>query len=248
MNDDSFVEITPGVYKMKPEEKGLSTVEFQGKTYFRFMDYFYIETENLDDLKPEQVSNLCRARAMYPHLISPVNIEVRQNFKALVEIVRPSKLLEIGAGQDPVLSLDETEQIHYVLSDADTSVVTHHTKAGRECYEFSKNICNVPDLNDLFDMAIAVFVLHFPFHKNQLLELSKRLKPSGIIVANVYRRNSESRDILMNEMLDAGFISLRIPDNVEICRDHEYWIIGKQDSQLKKYAHILEKLVLKQNL
>lgn len=248
MNEAAYEMVTDGVLKIANNKKGPTCIEYDGILYYRFMDYFYTQTENLDELSPEGVSNLCRARAKFPLLISPINISVRLLFKALAQKIRPTTLLEIGAGRDPVFEAETLNGMHYVLSDADRDVVTAHSVLDTECYTFSEQVCELPIKESYFEMVIAVFVLHFPFHKIQMLELHRRLKPSGVIVANVYRRSIEARNKLTLEMEDSGFKILKIKDTKNLCRDHEYWILGKSDAQMQYCALTLKELIEDQKL
>ncbi|MDY0834334.1 hypothetical protein [Pseudomonas sp. SED1] len=247
MNKAMFETVEDGVLKIVdnkqvgPEE----IVHFEVK-YYRFMDYFYTQTKHLDELTPEGVSNLCRARAKYPLLISKTNVEVRSLFKALAKKIGPATLLEIGAGRNPVFEDEEPAEMHYVLSDADSEVVAFHLESKSECYAFSGETCNLPLKKDYFEMVIAVFVLHFPFHKEQLTELHKRLSSSGVIIANVYRRSDEAREKLTSEIIETGFKIKKIIDSAKLCRDHEYWILGKSDAQLENCAITLEELIVQQ--
>src|SRR3990167_1114184 len=211
MNESEFEMVAPGVLKIIKNEKGPSETEYKGTKYFRFMDYFYIQTKHLDELTPEEVSNLCRARAKFPDLISQINIEVRSLFKALALEICPSSLLEIGAGRNPVFAATATKDMHYVLSDADREVVEYHSNTDTKCYIFSDAACALPCQEGYFEMIIAVFVLHFPFYEIQLRELYRSLKPSGVIVANVYRRSSEARikiDPMTSTLLESGQFSV----------------------------------------
>lgn len=243
MTENDFEMVTPGVLKIVKNEKGPADINFQGMKYFRFMDFFYTQKQNLDELLPEEVSNLCRARAKYPSLISPVNTTVREIFKSLAHSICPSSLLEIGAGMHPVFSTNAPEAMRYVLSDADSEVVAHHINVKTECYIFSEINCQLPLKEDDFEMVIAVFVLHFPFHKSQLDEIHKRLKSTGVVVANVYRRNPTSREVLLEEMKCAGFKVKQVSDPRELCANHEYWILGKQDAQIENCASLLMGLI-----
>lgn len=243
MNESAFEMVVTGVLKTANNKKGPPSIEYEGELYYRFMDYFYTQTEHLDELTPEGVSNLCRARAKFPLLISPINVAVRLLFKALAQNICPATLLEIGAGRNPVFEDDALEGMHYVLSDADREVVTAHSILDTECYTFSEKECDLPIKEDYFEMVIAVFVLHFPFHKIQLFELYRRLKHSGVIIANVYRRSPEARLKLTLEMEESGFKILKIQDAKDLCRDHEYWILGKSDAKMASCAIALEQLI-----
>lgn len=245
MEENAFCEVEPGVLKTINDEIGPEAVGYKGRLYYRFMDFFYIRTKNLDELSPAEVSYLCRARAKYPHLISNVNEDVRRIFKEYARIINPFSLLEIGVGKNPVLGLADCKPKHYILADADQEVVAYHSSIANICYEFSRDVCKLPKYENFFEMAIAVFVFHFPFHTNQILELTTRLKPRGIIVANVYRRSAASRAALTDAIASAGLTIEKVQDYSNLCRDHEYWLLGKDCEQVKKCTSILDKIVNK---
>jgi hypothetical protein len=248
MSSELFREITPGVLKIDSDERGPAEVEYENSIYFRFMDYFYIQNNNLDELTSEQVSNLCRARALYPHLITLTNDAVRNIFKVLAQAVKPHSLLEIGAGRNPVFKMgDSSTPDRYILADADPEVIDHYKNLSRECYNFSHDFCELPDLDNFFEMAIAVFVLHFPFYESQLLEIKKRLKPSGIVVANVYRRSNASREILTQGIEKLGFEIIKIQDPKNLCKNHEYWIFGEEKSSIENCANKLMEIIMELN-
>lgn len=244
MEQNEFTEVTPGVLKINSNRPGPDDVTYKGTKYYRFMDYFYTQDENLDEMTLDQVSNLCRARAMYPGLISSVNVKVRAVFKELANAMRPASLLEIGAGKNPVYEVNDSKPNRYILADADFEVVDYHCNLKSECYEFSREICRLPAFDNFFELVIAVFVLHFPFHQSQLTELYRRLSVSGVVVVNIYRRSAKSRECLTSEMVNTGFKVKKIHDANNLCREHEYWILGKQDADLEKCALVLQRIIL----
>ena len=245
MSVNLLEEIEVGVLKIKGDKPGPDKVEYNGRIYYRFMDFFYIQNCNLDELEPEQVNSLCRARAKYPNLISVVNRDVREVFKELAETIRPTSLLEIGVGRNPIFGNDGYKPDYYILADADAEIVMHYANSNGNCYKFSKDICEIPNFDNFFEMAIAIFVMHFPFHKSQLLEIRKRLKKSGIVVANVYRRDFSSRIKLTRDITDAGFKIMKVQDSNNLCRDHEYWILGNEDAHIQNCATKLEMIIKK---
>lgn len=243
MCEFEFEMIEPGVLKIKNNMKGPKETEHEGIKYFRFMDFFYTRTEDLDQLSPDEVSNLCRARARFPTLISQPNIEVRSLFKALALEIGPSSLLEIGAGLNPLFAGTTTMGMHYVLSDADQEVVKSHSNTDTECYIFSDAACVLPHQEGHFEMVIAVFVLHFPFYKTQLIELYRTLNKTGVIIANVYRRSDNARIQLTSDIESSGFKILKVKDTKHLCLNHEYWILGKSEAQMKICASTLKKII-----
>ncbi|MNR33546.1 hypothetical protein D3C85_1512280 [compost metagenome] len=126
--------------------------------------------------------------------------------------------------------------------------MTHHVNSSTECYVFSETACGLPLDENYFEMVMAVFVLHFPFYKTQLDELHKRLKVSGVVIANVYRRSANSRERLIADMECSGFKVLKVQDANNLCVEHEYWILGKQDAQMEICASTLKELIAHQEL
>lgn len=243
MNEILLQEVEPGVLKLMTGEAGPDEITYKGTNYYRFMDFFYIQNKDFDDLAPEAVSNLCRARAKFPHLISDVNQDVRRIFKVLVQKINPTNLLEIGVGKNPIFGSTDAKPNQYILADADNEIVEFHKNSNNDCYNFSEQTCQIPSFDSFFDMAIAVFVLHFPFHINQIVEVYTRIKNSGVVIANVYRRDFASREKLTCDILSTGFKILKVQDSANLCRDHEYWILGKDDKDIQNCASILKNIL-----
>ncbi len=223
-----ILEIEPGVYLSKDTRKSSDIIKHKEILLYRFMDSFYIEKENLEDLSPSEVENLCRARLKYPSLIGPANAKVKKIIENYVQIALPKKLFEIGAGKSPAIEKPPTETA-YTTSDADSEAEYANEE---KVLLFSANKCDLPYKDSSLDMAIAVFVFQFKIYKPQIEELYRCLKDDGLIIANVYRRKDASRINLETDFKTAGFNVSRIADPQNLCRDHEYWLIGKDSKTL----------------
>ncbi|XFB05004.1 class I SAM-dependent methyltransferase [Azotobacter salinestris] len=235
-------EVSAGVFMMLNGERGPGELDFEGQRLFRFMDCFYIRKQHLDELSPEEVKNLCRVRENFPGLIDPANSEVHALFARLIERIQPRKLLEIGAGTRPVLA-EVPPYMDYVLSDADRAVFSDTEGVGSNCHVFSGSEYKLPHSDSYFEMVVAVFVLQFPFYKEQIAELYRCLAPSGIVVANMYRRTELSRERLAGDFECAGFKLYKLPDIKSLCRGHEYWILGKDYESVMACGKSLEELM-----
>lgn len=235
---DVVEEICDGVFKLL-QGSGGKCIEYNGEVLYRFMDCFYIKKEHLHELSAEEVSNLCRARARYPELITNVNSLVQAIFLKLVRQANPQKLLEIGSGSRPLLSTPP-EHFLYVMSDADQSVVMSHSASKAQFCEFSSTNSKLPYGEEFFDMVIAVFVLQFKFYDAQISELYRCIAQEGVFVANVYRRSPAASKELCEQFESKGFKVFRILDPQSLCSAHEYWLVSKSQGQIQRIAALLD--------
>ncbi|WP_064118909.1 methyltransferase domain-containing protein [Pseudomonas fluorescens] len=239
MSDHRFEMIEPEVLKVLGDKKGPDKAEHEGKTYYRFMDFFYTYTPYLDELTAVEVSDLCRARANHPELISQTNIDVRNLFKRVAVELSPKTFLEIGAGSHPIFYDEPQNSTDFIISDADQDVIDRLENQQNKCQLFSNTQYKLHFNDNHFELVMAVFVLHFPFYKEQLIELYRTMSPHGAMIANVYRRTIEAKERLHADMEEAGFKIYKIHDTKELCRDHEYWIIGKDLNHLYNCGEVL---------
>lgn len=217
----SIVRICDGVYVDEGDELGPEERVHEGRLLHRFMDKFYIRCET-DELTPIEVDVLCRARASKPSTILRANSVVQELFRGLVRLRNPARLLEIGAGASPVFQDGGWlgDPLSYVKCDA----APDHANGW---HVFSGFNAELPLESDYFDMAIAVFVLHFHFYASQVVELHRCMAPKGVFIANIYRRKPASLMRLNQSFGEAGFFVETLPDPHALCQDHQYWVVGK---------------------
>lgn len=237
-----FEVIEPNVLKVVGDEKGPDETTHNGKKYYRFMDFFYTYTPFLDELEAVDVSHLCRARAKFPNLISQTNTDVRELFRRVAVELAPKTFLEIGAGFHPIFNKSKQDCAGYVISDADPEVIEKFSHLNYICQVFSSESCELEFGDGHFELVMAVFVLHFPFYENQLAELYRAMSPSGAMIANVYRRTVEAKNRLSVDMEAAGFKVHKVIDQKKLCKDHEYWVIGKELNILYNCAETLKRI------
>ena len=233
----SFDKISSGVYKCDdPSTSSLECVE--GKIHYRLMDFFFIE-KPADELSIEQVLAICHARANDPRCSSGANQSVRLLFKQFLNNPDIQNILEVGAGNNPILTSNDIKARDigdYVISDADSEYQCVKVLFGE-----SNKLTTYPA--EHFDVVIALFVLHFKFYTSQIEQIYEHLKPSGIFLANVYNRSKESRDILINDFEKAGFLVQLIEDTQKHCKDHFYLFAAKDmnviNNQITRFTSLI---------
>ncbi|MFC0711474.1 methyltransferase domain-containing protein [Azorhizophilus paspali] len=234
-------EVSEGVFKLRDKNVGPDVIEYDGGRLYRFMDGFYVRREHLDEMSPAEVSSLCRARLGVPQSINPVNKEVKENFRLLTRRLGARNILEIGAGRHPLFESAPTGTF-YALADADEEVRGGLTEPN-EFNEFSESAPDLKYRDGQFDLIVAVFVFQFPFYPAQISEVARCLAQDGVLVANVYRRRIESRIILKEQFLSSGLNVKSISDPKKLCRDHEYWVIGRTQENIDECVKLLLELI-----
>lgn len=215
-------------------------IAHDGLSYHRFMDRFFVRSEQLDELDLPDVLALCRARAAYESSIGPANDEVKRLFRKLVASIAPSHLVEIGAGARPLYE-GATLPFGYSTLDADVQLISDGASGlTRFCSEFAAT--GLEDQS--VDMVVAIFVFQFRVYVNQLQEISRILSPQGVMVVNVYRRSPISRAILIQQLESFGLLVDVVPDVNQVCQTHEYWVVGKSLDQLGLVSAELTRLML----
>jgi hypothetical protein len=228
-------KICDGVYWT--DEEGPHRKKIDGEDYIRFMDHFYLASKP-ENLSQEQVTKLCRKRAEHLDQLATTNSEVRELFRCFIEQLRPSNILEIGCGTNPLLDQRDLPSYtaSYIRADSDPSC----TDTGDE-FSGHRPRLNLPDEHIHF--AIAIFVLHFKFHETQIRELHRCLAGNGIFIANLYLRAKDSRRQLKHEFNTAGFLVNSIPDRKNLCRNHEFLIIAKNPDPLQTASEIFTRVL-----
>lgn len=236
-----FIEVEAGVFQLEPGAQGGNIEYKDGKPLYRFMDSLYIREQNLHLLSPEDVTNLCRARSNNIDLIGGANYRVKEIFRKYLEIASPSIIFEIGAGTLPLMTAAPVGMT-YILSDADPKAANEVSDGENFCV-FSKSDYKLSYEDNYFDLVVAVFVFQFKVYEQQIKELYRCIGESGIILANVYRRPQGSRADLTKEFKSVGFFVSILDDPEKLCKEHEYWIIGKSESSNSAAAAIFRSII-----
>lgn len=232
MTDYKFEKINEGVFFSK-EKIRENTIELDNINYSTFMNHFLIDKET-NDLTEEQVFSICNVRDQHPEIIGDINDRVKKVFTDFVTSGFFNEVLEVGCGRNITFSKKPTK-FDYTVSDANHDVVEHNRKLGFNSILFGAK--NKLEVRKKYDIAFAVFVLHFHFPDNEIISLGDHLKDKGIFFANVYRIKESSRIDLKHRFESQSFFIEKILDKSLICKDHEYWIISRSEEAAK--THIL---------
>ena len=205
-----------------------TTVEHHGLTYHRFHDFIYL-TQPIEDLSQAQVRAVCAIREEFAtHEQLSSNRRIRKHFIELINALGPKFLVELGPGVRPLFSRPPT-MFRYELVEIDDAIVRQLVMDG---YSASQ-IGEVASLNlppNCVDLVVAVFVFQFNMSTSQINEILRVLAKSGIIVANVYRRSSKSREQLKEHFERRECRVKIIRCNCDIGHEHEYWVVGRDRS------------------
>lgn len=232
-----FNMICEGVYKCN--DLDTDRVELiNGREHYRIMDFFFTALP-ADELNLDQVSAICHERAKDRRCFSGANQKVKSLFNSFLDNDQIKNILEVGAGDSPILETKEIQQRNiadYVISDADNTYQCVTVVFGE-----SNELTIYPA--EHFDIVIALFVLHFKFYPSQISQIYEHLRPNGIFLANVYNRSSESRAKLIQDFSDAGFFVELMADPKPWCKDHFYLFAAKEKTSLNLHMDRLKILI-----
>lgn len=252
-SSDKIEKLDDGIYAVtNPGDGALDrTIELDGKVLYRFMDFLYTSNKNLEELNASQVKALCKARA--ERMPQPSNKRetaysqspnqvVRRLVQHLIRELKPSNILEIGAGANPALEEPYQGQ-NYVVTDMDEGTIFHkddYNAKFKPC-KFGEDETRLPVETSQIDMIIAIFVFHFRIYDYQIKEIHRCLSENGVLIANVYRRSRHSRDTLIAQFTALGLHHSSVLDTISDCFENHYWIIAKNKRLIDSTIDIIER-------
>lgn len=217
-----------------------SKIEPPGEEYSCFMNHFYID-RCTSELTEKQVFAICDTREKHPEIIGTINDSVKDFFRLFVNHGNFREVLEIGSGSKPTFQ-GHGNAFNFTASDANIDVINNTRKSGIKSIELGRY--RTDEITATYDLAFAVFVLHFQFSDEEINAIKDHLKPNGIFIANVYRLTEEKRCTLTNQFNNLGLEVIRVKDLQKTCKEHEYWVISKELDTAKKHVEVLNKLLL----
>jgi SAM-dependent methyltransferase len=194
------------------------------------MDYIYVPLPT-DELSEDQIEvvNELRERLIQSDRITSANVAVKEKVAKFIEATDSHNVLEWGCGYRtlrPYLS-----GVNYIGVDLDPKVVTYHkAQGGITCLSAANTPLDLP--SESFDAIPSVFVFHYRIPPEHISEMFRLIKPQGFLLANVYRRTRRSRKLLETSFLLQGFRVYRRKDRENLCHEHEYWLIQRNDSTI----------------
>jgi SAM-dependent methyltransferase len=196
-----------------------TVVELDGVMYERFMDRILLPVP-VELLTRHQLTVMNRARQrLLAEGAGAINNTVKNSMVEVVRRLNPDGVLEWGCGYTGIS--DELPTASYVAADADPQVVAALRRRNVPCLDAVSELDTLPVHG--FDLIVSVFVFHFHISPDQIGAMASALRPSGVLLANVYRRTEESRSILQGAFEAFGFVVSRRPDPHALCDHHEYW-------------------------
>lgn len=215
-----------------------------GIAHYRFMDNFYVICP-LDELAKDQVVALCREREKFTHLTGDgtPNGKVRDILRNFAIRSEPNTLLEIGAGKSPCAPKPNAKQT-FILSDFDDRYCHQTQRSDFSRYLTFSDERPLDFVENYFDVMLASFVFQFPIYPSQLREISRCLALDGTLLCNMYRRTTDSRNALAEQLRRLGLRTTTISDPANLCQNHEYWVIQKfSNIKTKKHLSIIEDIL-----
>lgn len=216
------------------ENQQPSLCYFNNKPYQNLLGFIYIPTE-IDLLSKEQIKAINELRYKYRkhEILFDFNFYMKDVFSEIINIVKPNKLLDYGAGYDPITNYTNYNGTFHSY-DIDNSSLN----------KLSKPMNPTMDLSTFedgyFDLVISIFVFHFEISVREIKELSRIINKNGLLIANMHRRNDKSKSTLKNHFLNNGFLFVELP--VLRREGHYIWVFYKNENINKEITVFIDKI------
>jgi len=212
-----------------------------GMRHFRFCDFIYLP-DYPENLSPDQVVTANTIRSHFYGILPQFNINslIRRNFELFLSVWNPKRVLEIGPNTNPLLNSVCEGIKNIYMADLDRDALENIKSLGLSCQYFGMDSkLNLEDRS--IDFIFAIFVFHFNFSENQIFECNRVLSENGVFIANIYKRQSESKNKLLEIVKRCGFSITTIVDELNLCKGHEYWFLYKNydENKISKAREII---------
>ncbi len=225
-NDGEHVhKITPysnDVYLWEGGGTPPPTLVYGGIALHRFMDRIYVPGPT-EALSPEQITlvNALRRTLMLRDEVDQANAIVTQMFAGVIRSEDAHDVLEWGCGYNSI-DAELPPTVSFSCVDLDPQVVKWQSALGLRCYHTSQ-----PPLRASVDAIVSIFVFHFHVAGAHVQAMASALRPTGFLLANVYRRDDASRAALRAEFERQGLTVVSRDDPLALCARHEYWAMSR---------------------
>jgi hypothetical protein len=133
------------------------------------------------------------------------------------------RVLDWGCGYHPLRPFlpDDTE---FAAVDLDPEVVAENRLAGLDCHHPDDALIEYE--HRPFDAVVSVFVFHFRLPTAHIDAMSRL---GGFVLANVYRRDEDSRRLLAGAFRARGLSVTRERDPAQAATGNEFWFIARPE-------------------
>jgi SAM-dependent methyltransferase len=210
------------IYYIKPNKKKSSKYKYIGsKRLNRLLDFIYLPV-NTDKLTKEQIISINELRYKYKNKdeLYSLNNKMKLFFADIIKCLQINSLLDFGCGYDPIINYLDNK-VNFVAYDIDRKVI-HLLE---DSMLVTDNLYTLRKEN--FDLIISIFVFHFNITLVDIKNLYSLLTKNGILIMNVYNRDTSSREDLYLLLNDEGFKIEQL--SLFSKKNHELWIVSKNN-------------------
>ena len=130
------------------------------------------------------------------------------------------RVLDWGCGYHPLRPFLPGD-VEFAAVDLDPEVVAENRQHGIACHHPDDALLEFED--HPFDAVVSVFVFHFRMPTAHIDAMGRL---GRFVLANVYRRDEESRTLLAGAFRSRGLTVTREKDPAQAATGHEFWFIA----------------------
>ena len=212
---------------------GPSNIVIEEKTYFRFMDFFYLN-KPVHRLSLTEIVQVCELRLQYldkvldkrlnSHIVRSMTNYVYSYFNHHATSHIAALDFGCGSGLSLNLILNNLPNIELIGLDishkavqlaSQTGVLVKHHKAGSR----------LPYKDSQLDLVFAVFVMHFQVGHSTISEIYRILNDRGIFIFNVYNIEPPNLRLFLAK---SGFKAPKSIPPYDIPCNHKIYVCTKK--------------------
>jgi SAM-dependent methyltransferase len=173
------------------DHRGPRTIERDGRTWYRFMDYLYVPTPPAE-MEPDLVREVCELRLRERNRVLDQRLHDTVQ-TAIVDLVSdagvtPDRILDFGTGSGEAIEVLKAFTPRVLGCDMSAKVLLASQKPNTIAVAPEGPL---PFATGAFDLVHALFVMHFKVPQPMIRELHRCTTPSGALVANCYGNGVE---------------------------------------------------------
>ncbi|MCA2217836.1 class I SAM-dependent methyltransferase [Jidongwangia harbinensis] len=192
-----------------------------------FMDVIRLP-HRTEDLAPRQIQKVNRLRRpLIDDRGSRQHATNRRVKRAMADglvAAGVTGVLDWGCGYHPLRPYLPRD-VALVGVDIDPEVVAENRRLGLECYDPEDAALQYADRPP--SALVSVFVFHFRLPTAHIAAMAELVGTDGFLLANVYRRDEQSRGRLVTAFRERGLQVTREKDPTEAATGHEFWFLAR---------------------